>query len=39
MTMLYTQTEADRENEQVDKIPDHLGIDALKSMTAIGGVQ
>jgi len=39
MTMLYTQTEADRENEQVDKILDHLGIDALKSMTAIGGVQ
>ena len=44
MTMLYTQTETERERDQVARILDHLGrtkksIENLGSMNAPGGIQ
>jgi integrase len=48
MTMLYTQTEEEREREQVSKILEHIGrakktaakaAETLERMTAAGGVQ
>ena len=44
MTMLYTQTEQERERGQVNKILEHLGrakkrVENLDKMSVAGGVQ